>query len=131
MDPLKRIVNFCHAQGTKIGIQLAHAGRKASTHAPWVQRRLPKGSPETATAEENGWPGNGTLLRALIQKQNLNRPASVVAPSEIPFHEQLYPHPKALSEQQILDIENAFIAAVDRCEKIGCSYMRIYFRQMS
>ncbi|KAF7340125.1 putative NADPH dehydrogenase C23G7.10c [Mycena venus] len=33
--PLKRIVEFSHAQGTKIGIQLAHAGRKASTYAPW------------------------------------------------------------------------------------------------
>jgi len=74
MDPLKRIVKFCHAQGTKIGIQLAHAGRKASTHAPWVQKKLPKGSPETATAEENGWPGNGMLLRALIQMQKLNTP---------------------------------------------------------
>ncbi|KAG8921083.1 hypothetical protein FRC00_009166 [Tulasnella sp. 408] len=38
--PLKRIVNFVHSQGTKIGIQLAHAGRKASTHAPWVQADL-------------------------------------------------------------------------------------------
>src|SRR6266540_1111983 len=29
--PLKRIVDFVHSQGAKIGIQLAHAGRKAST----------------------------------------------------------------------------------------------------
>ena len=34
IDPLKRIVDFVHAQGTKIGIQIAHAGRKASTRAP-------------------------------------------------------------------------------------------------
>ncbi len=29
MDPLIRIVKFVHAQGTKIGVQLDHAGRKA------------------------------------------------------------------------------------------------------
>lgn len=36
MEPLKRIVEFAHSQGQKIGIQLAHAGRKASTVAPWL-----------------------------------------------------------------------------------------------
>lgn len=34
MAPMKRIVEFAHSQGQKIGIQLAHAGRKASTVAP-------------------------------------------------------------------------------------------------
>lgn len=34
--PLKRIVDFAHSQGTKIGVQLAHAGRKSSTLAPWA-----------------------------------------------------------------------------------------------
>lgn len=33
---LKKIVEFAHSQGQKIGIQLAHAGRKASTVAPWL-----------------------------------------------------------------------------------------------
>lgn len=35
MAPMKRIVEFAHSQGQKIGIQLAHAGRKASTVAPY------------------------------------------------------------------------------------------------
>lgn len=34
--PLRRIVDFAHSQGQYIGIQLAHAGRKASTAAPWL-----------------------------------------------------------------------------------------------
>ena len=34
MEPLKKIVEFAHSQGQKIGIQLGHAGRKASTVAP-------------------------------------------------------------------------------------------------
>ena len=36
IEPLKRIVTFAHSQGQLIGIQLAHAGRKASTVAPWL-----------------------------------------------------------------------------------------------
>lgn len=37
--PLKRVVDFAHSQNQKIGIQLAHAGRKASTVAPWLSRK--------------------------------------------------------------------------------------------
>lgn len=36
MEPLRRIVRFAHSQNQLIGIQLAHAGRKASTVAPWL-----------------------------------------------------------------------------------------------
>ena len=36
--PLKRIVEFAHSQSQNIGIQLAHASRKASTVAPWLSR---------------------------------------------------------------------------------------------
>jgi 2,4-dienoyl-CoA reductase-like NADH-dependent reductase (Old Yellow Enzyme family) len=57
--PLKRVVDFAHSQGTLIGIQLAHAGRKASTHAPWVQSRAGHGFRHLATAEDNGWPDAG------------------------------------------------------------------------
>jgi len=34
--PLKRVVDFAHSQGQLIGLQIAHAGRKASTVAPWI-----------------------------------------------------------------------------------------------
>ena len=36
IEPLRRIVGFTHSQSQKISIQLAHAGRKASTVAPWL-----------------------------------------------------------------------------------------------
>ena len=36
IEPLARIVRFIHEQGSVAGMQLAHAGRKASTYAPWV-----------------------------------------------------------------------------------------------
>jgi len=35
VDPLGRITRFIHAQGSVAGVQLAHAGRKASTRRPW------------------------------------------------------------------------------------------------
>ena len=35
IEPLSRIVRFIHEQGGVAGIQLAHAGRKASTYRPW------------------------------------------------------------------------------------------------
>lgn len=38
IEPLKRIVEFAHSQGQHISIQLAHAGRKASTVAPWLSK---------------------------------------------------------------------------------------------
>lgn len=40
MAPLKYSVDFAHSQGQKIGIQLAHAGRKASAVAPWLGRSV-------------------------------------------------------------------------------------------
>ena len=48
VEPLEPIVRFVHGQGSAAGMQLAHAGRKASTSAPW------KGGRGLA-AEEGGW----------------------------------------------------------------------------
>jgi 2,4-dienoyl-CoA reductase-like NADH-dependent reductase (Old Yellow Enzyme family) len=62
----RRIVDFVHTQGGKVGVQLAHAGRKASTYAPWVhsdpaRKRVAPGY--VAGADENGWPDNGMWMR--------------------------------------------------------------------
>ncbi|KAJ7925973.1 hypothetical protein B0H13DRAFT_2229550 [Mycena leptocephala] len=99
--PLKRIVEFCHSQGTKIGIQLAHAGRKASTYAPWIKDKAGHGTSWVAKEDENGWPNN------------------VYGPSAIPFSET-YPHPKEMTEEDMQYVEDAFVAAVKRCKEIGC-----------
>ncbi|KAI1328995.1 FMN-linked oxidoreductase [Xylariaceae sp. FL0255] len=48
--PIKSVVEFVHSQGSKFGIQLAHAGRKASTVAPWVDRKA------AARNYSEGWP---------------------------------------------------------------------------
>jgi len=51
IEPLRKVVEYVHAMGQKIGIQLAHAGRKASTVAPWLGDCI-------ADEEANGWPDN-------------------------------------------------------------------------
>lgn len=56
IEPIKRVVDFAHSQGQKIMIQLAHAGRKASTVAPWLS------SGEVAGKDLNGWPGTEERL---------------------------------------------------------------------
>src|SRR6195256_5298124 len=48
IEPLARIVRFIHEQGSVAGMQLAHAGRKASTYRPWAgQGKIPE--------NEGGW----------------------------------------------------------------------------
>ncbi|KAF8333962.1 FMN-linked oxidoreductase [Cantharellus anzutake] len=99
---LKRVVDFVHAQGTTIGIQLAHAGRKANLRG---HDRMPEDS--VATPEEGGWPDE------------------VVAPSAIPF-KAVYPKPKALTETKINDIEEAFVAAARRAKQAGFDFVEIH-----
>lgn len=99
--PLAQIVTFAHSQSQKIGIQLAHAGRKASTVAPWIS-----GDP-TASREVGGWPDD------------------VWAPSAIPY-EHNYPHPKALTKEGIKEVVDAFEAAAKRSLKAGFDVIEIH-----
>lgn len=110
--PMKRIVDFIHSQGTTVGIQLAHAGRKASTLAPWVADRRRKAGGEgsdsaVARKEEGGWPEN------------------VVGPSTIPFADT-YATPRALTVEGIKDLIQAYVDAVERCKKIGFDFIEIH-----
>jgi len=95
-----------------IGIQLAHAGRKASTRAPWAQNDL-KGAnldgsgSHVATLEEGGWPED------------------VIAPSAIPFVDT-YPHPKEMSAERIASIIDAFEAATHRAKAAGFDFIEIH-----
>ncbi|KAJ5941746.1 hypothetical protein N7516_001914 [Penicillium verrucosum] len=54
---LRRVVDFAHSQGARIGIQLAHAGRKASTVAPWLAAQA-KQRGIKADESVGGWPSN-------------------------------------------------------------------------
>ena len=49
VGPLQELTAFAHSQGQKVAIQLAHAGRKASTVAPWLSYAA------TASETNGGW----------------------------------------------------------------------------
>ncbi len=93
----RRIVDFVHTQGTKISIQLAHAGRKAGTALPWSDHRM-------ATSEEGGW--------------------QAVAPSAIAF--EGYPEPRELSADEIHALVKAWGAAAKNAVKAGFDAVEIH-----
>ncbi|CAE6504448.1 unnamed protein product [Rhizoctonia solani] len=107
--PMKRIVDFIHGQGAVVGIQLSHAGRKASTLAPWISAAQKAAGNNTMVAveEQNGWP------------------TKVVGPSAIPFGDN-YPRPKVMSLEDIDSLEQAYLDAVDRCKRIGFDFVEIH-----
>ncbi|AEO66102.1 uncharacterized protein THITE_2113941 [Thermothielavioides terrestris NRRL 8126] len=102
--PLRRIVDYVHSQGQKIGIQLAHAGRKASTLAPWHAKPTQH---EVATAEVGGWPDN------------------LWAPSAIPWDEG-YPVPKKMTVAQIEGLVQSFVDAAKRAVQAGVDTIEIH-----
>ena len=104
IQPLKRIVDFAHSQGQLMAIQLGHAGRKASTVAPWLS------SGATATKEVGGWPDE------------------VVAPSAIPYNEK-FPPAKELSKKDIEALKEAFVASVKRALEAGFDVIEIHAAQ--
>jgi 2,4-dienoyl-CoA reductase-like NADH-dependent reductase (Old Yellow Enzyme family) len=88
---LRRITDFIHEHGAVAGIQLAHAGRKASTRRPW------EGSGAVLPAD-GGW--------------------TVKAPSAVAFAPE-YPLPEAMSEQEIAGVVDAFVAGAERALAAG------------
>ena len=98
VERLKPIVDFAHSQGTKIGIQLAHAGRKGSCLPPWSDHPM-------ATLEEGGWES--------------------VAPSAISFGGK-YPTPRELTTSEIKDLVESFATAAKRVVSVGFDLVEIH-----
>lgn len=98
---LKEHVDFAHSQGQNIGIQLAHAGRKASTVAPWLSYGA------TATKAAGGWPDD------------------VFAPSAIPFNDK-FPFPKAMTLEDIEQLKKDFVTAAQRAVKAGFDVIELH-----
>ena len=92
IEPLARIAGFLQAHGAVAGIQLAHAGRKASCAVPW------EGGARLKTAAEGGWP--------------------VVGPSPLPF-DNGDPVPKELDEHSIEHYVEAWATAARRALAAG------------
>ena len=96
-DAYARIVDFIHQQGAAAGIQLAHAGRKASTQRPWDGN----GYVEPA---DGGW--------------------QTVAPSAIAFGD--WPAPRALPLEDISGVVQAFADAAVRADRAGFDVVEIH-----
>lgn len=92
------------AAGVQIGIQLAHAGRKASTWAMYNQKAWT--DPYLPTSE-GGWED------------------SVIAPSAIPFGEG-HIIPKEMTLQEIRGVEDDFVRAADRAFRAGYDFVMIH-----
>lgn len=97
--PLARIVRFIHGQGSVAGMQLAHAGRKASTYRPWEGTGM-------IAESAGGW-------------------KKVVAPSPLVFADH-YPMPQALTTDGIQDVVEAFSAAARRACGAGFGVLEIH-----
>lgn len=95
---LKRITEFINQQGAVAGMQLAHAGRKASILPPWMGDKL---VPES----EGGW--------------------QPVAPSDIAFSND-YAQPLALSVEGIEKVVNDFKQAAQRALFAGFNVVEIH-----
>lgn len=98
IEKLAQINAFLKQQGSIPGIQLAHAGRKASTMVPW------EGSGEVKT-EDGGW--------------------QTVAPSAIPFSDH-YPKPIALDQEGIQKVISDFKSATERALQAGFEVIEIH-----
>jgi 2,4-dienoyl-CoA reductase-like NADH-dependent reductase (Old Yellow Enzyme family) len=95
----KRIATFVKAQGAAIGIQLAHAGRKGSTSAPWFGGKF-------LSPDEGGW--------------------TPLAPSEIPF-DKSSPPSHAMTQGDMAKVIKDFEKATDRVIKAGFQVLELHF----
>lgn len=98
-DALAPIVDFMHSQGAVAGIQLAHAGRKASTYRPFKGERS-----GVLPVADGGW--------------------QPVAPSPVAFPGLADPH--ELTTAEISDVVEAFVAAARRAVEAGFQLIEIH-----
>jgi 2,4-dienoyl-CoA reductase-like NADH-dependent reductase (Old Yellow Enzyme family) len=99
-DALARVVwEVRRYSETPIAIQLAHAGRKASTRVPW------QGGKQILPPEAGGW--------------------QTVAPSALPYAEGENP-PLALDKEGLASVRTAFADAATRCARIGLDAVQIH-----
>ncbi|MES1024577.1 NADH:flavin oxidoreductase/NADH oxidase [Gloeocapsa sp. BRSZ] len=100
IEPLQRINQFIKAHGAVPGIQIAHAGRKASSARPWEGDRSLKD-------EEGGW--------------------ETIAPSPLAFGNKLWRVPKEMTKEDIQEVQNAFRAAALRALEAGYEWLELHF----
>ena len=100
VEPFARISRFLKQYGAVPGIQLAHAGRKASVSKPW------EGNHHIQTAE-GGW--------------------DTIAPSAVPFGGNLTKVPQEMSLDDIGRIQEAFVAAAKRALAAEFEWLELHY----
>lgn len=99
-DALARVVRFCQDFGNaRMGIQLAHAGRKASTDLPWL------GGKPLPPTDPRGW--------------------QTVGPSPAPYN-PAFSTPTALDDTGMAKIVDDFRAAAQRADAIGFDVLEVH-----
>ena len=104
IEPLRPVTAFLAAEGAVPGIQLGHAGRKASERRPW-DGETPVDDEDTAVRAEAPWPA--------------------IAPSPIAYAEG-WPTPREMTEQDIERVVASFGAAARRAVEAGFRVLEVY-----
>lgn len=97
VEAFREINDFAHSMNVKMGIQLAHAGRKGSSMRPWDDHRV-------ASTEEGGW--------------------TTVSSSPVAYHGMTEPHELTIAE--INELVAAFVSATVRSVKAGFDVIEIH-----
>jgi 2,4-dienoyl-CoA reductase-like NADH-dependent reductase (Old Yellow Enzyme family) len=96
---LQRVIDACRRYGqSKLGMQLAHAGRKASSKVPWAAKVMNE-------PVEAGWQTKSSSDRAFMQG---------------------WPQPKAMSADELPALKAKFVTAVERCERLGFDLIELH-----
>lgn len=96
----KRIAEFCRNYGNaKIGMQLAHAGRKASCDVPW------NGGAQFSSDHKEGW--------------------AVVSPSALPYANS-WQVPEELNDEGMERVKQAFVNGAERCIRVGFDVIELH-----
>jgi len=99
IEKLAQIVRFLESRGAVPGMQLAHAGRKASCAVPWESGR-------GLTAQQGGW--------------------EPIAPSAVAFSAESI-LPRAMDEADIRTVQQSFVAATRRALAAGFRWLELHF----
>ncbi|WP_413557297.1 NADH:flavin oxidoreductase/NADH oxidase [Bdellovibrio sp. HCB209] len=98
---LKKVVSAIKSGGAVAGIQIGHAGRKASANIPW------QGDDHIPEGDSRGW--------------------QTISPSAIAYGSNLPKVPKEMTKEDILRVQNDFVAAAKRALDAGFEWLELHF----
>jgi 2,4-dienoyl-CoA reductase-like NADH-dependent reductase (Old Yellow Enzyme family) len=100
VQPFAKIAGFLKQHGAVPGMQIAHAGRKASANKPWE-------GDDHIDSDKGGW--------------------DIIAPSALAFGGNLAKVPREMTVEDIGRIQNAFVAAAKRALAAGFEWLELHF----